>query len=407
MVLLVPSHNRMSFAPSALDTGFELGTKPGRLRIPVAEEDIFRIAVLGCFRGSGAPAAALRHRQPLRVDYPVFDSLFQRLAPTLSLDVPGLGPITLAFERLRDFHPDRLWLGPACADLQAALTASLGETPPDLTARLRHVMNDPAWRALEASWRGLAILAERLAHIPALEIHLFDVSREELVADLTADADIQDTGLYNLLAGPREYSLIVADYSFGASLDDLALLHPLGRIGKHAAAPVIAAAETPDEGWTADCPVAWREFQDTAAASWVALTYPRFLTRLPFGSRQTPCELVDFEEVETPPGSAHLCWGNAAYLCAVVIGQAFVEGGDCFHPGFLREVEGLPTYLFESNATLRGHPCSEALLDHRTTVSLLERGLIPVLAEESPGSVRILEFQAVNRDRLTGRWGMS
>lgn len=397
----------MSFAPTAIDSGFELGTKPGRLRLPVAGGDPFRMAVAGGFRGASEASTPLRYRQPIRVDHPVFDSLIHRLAPSIKVALAGAGPTLLSFERLRDFHPDRIWLSGACADLNGGLELRLAERRPEITDRLRGVLRDAGWRALEASWRGLAILAERLAHVPTIEIDLVDVTYEELTADLTADADIQDTGLYHLLAGPREYSLIVVDYSFGTSLDDLALLHPLGRIGKHAAAPVIAGAKMPVEGWQGGCPAAWREFQDTAAASWVALAFPRFLARLPFGQRQMASQLVEFEEVESAPGSADLCWSNSAYLCAVVVGQAFAEGGDCLHPGFLREVEGLPVYLYEANGTLQGCPSSEARLDHQTTVALLERGLIPVLAEDAPGSVRILEFQAVNRDRLTGRWGMS
>lgn len=368
---------------------------------------MFRIAVLGGFRGSAEAATQLRYRQPLRVDYPVFDSLVHRLKPSLNLTLPGLGPVTLTFEQLRDFHPDRLWLSSACADLNGGSELRLAVERPDITARLRRILREPSWRALEAGWRGLAALAQRLAHLPSLEIDLIDVSREELAADLTADVDLHDTALFNLLAGAREYSLIVADFSLGTSLDDLALLHPLGRIGKHASSPVIAGAKTPPEGWQGECPAAWREFQATGAASWVALAYPRFLVRIPFGSRQTACQLVEFDEIEAPPGSADLCWSNSSYLCAAVIGQAFVEGGDCLHPGFLREVEGLPTYLFEAAGNLRAHPCSDAQLDHQATMALLERGLIPVLAEETPGCVRILEFQAVNRDRLIGRWGMS
>lgn len=397
----------MPFAPSVIDSGFEPGTKPGRLRLPVGGEDHFRIAVAGGFRGASEATTPLRYRQPIRVDYSVFDSLIHRLAPSIKVSLAGAGPTVLSFERLHDFHPDRIWLSGVCADLNGGLELRLAEGQPEITDRLRGVLRDAGWRALEASWRGLAILAERLAHLPSIEIDLIDVTHEELAADLTADADIQDTGLYHLLAGPREYSLIVADYSFGTSLDDLALLHPLGRIGKHAAAPVIAGAKTPAEGWQEGCPAAWLEFQDTAAASWVALAFPRFLARMPFGQRQIASQLVEFEEIESVPGNADLCWSNSAYLCAVVIGQAFAEGGDCLHPGFLREVEGLPVYLYETNGMLLGCPSSEQHLDHQTTVALLERGLIPVLAEETPGSVRILEFQAVNRDRLIGRWGMS
>jgi hypothetical protein len=388
----------MSFFPAAVESGFDLSPESSRRRVPIEVEPLFRIAVIGDFRGQVERETPLRYRQPLSVTLNDLDLVMARLQPALTLPLDGGESATLTFRQLRDFHPDSLWLSDACAHLRKP------SPPSQPAARLRAFYRHPDFRALEARWRGLAMLAERVAHLPAIEIRLIDLSRQELTADLTADADLHDTALHFLLVDACPYSLIVADFDFAPALDDLALLHPLGRIGKHAQAPVLAAARLSADSCSSPCPAMWREFQETAAAGFVGLAYPRFLARSPYSTGHPGCQLIDFTEWYEDESLAHLCWANPAWLCAVVAAQAFLEGGDCLQPGYLREVEGLPVCWRPLAGGAVDPATAEFRLEHAHIVALLERGLIPVLADDAPGSVRILEFQAVSRARLTGRW---
>jgi type VI secretion system protein ImpC len=78
------------------------------------DEGTFVIAVLGDFAGRRAreaarPAVPLSRRPSWRIDRDDVDAVMARIGPTLHLEiVPGESPVTLRFESLDDFHPDRL-----------------------------------------------------------------------------------------------------------------------------------------------------------------------------------------------------------------------------------------------------------------------------------------------------------
>ena len=86
-----------------------------------------RIGLIGDFRGRGTggtvePGAILSGRRWQRVDRDNLDQVLARLAPVLSLKIPGAEgePIALSFGELDDFHPDRLLAhAPVFANLQS------------------------------------------------------------------------------------------------------------------------------------------------------------------------------------------------------------------------------------------------------------------------------------------------
>jgi type VI secretion system protein ImpC len=89
-----------------LDVG--IGEKPLRTR---PEPDTpFHIAILGALRGHASGGQALAERPSVLVDRDNFDDVLARLAPALEIQLGERGPpITLRFEELDDFHPDRIY----------------------------------------------------------------------------------------------------------------------------------------------------------------------------------------------------------------------------------------------------------------------------------------------------------
>src|SRR5271156_4564474 len=80
-----------------------------------AQGQPFRLALLGDFSG-GANAgrldtgAALAGQKPLRIDVDNFDRIFQRLAPSLKLQLgEDAASIPIPLTSLDDFHPDQLF----------------------------------------------------------------------------------------------------------------------------------------------------------------------------------------------------------------------------------------------------------------------------------------------------------
>ncbi|WP_295442073.1 type VI secretion system contractile sheath large subunit, partial [uncultured Thiodictyon sp.] len=108
--------------------------------------DPFRILVFGRFGGAGS--VPLGQRKPIRVDIDNFEQVFARLAPRLELVLDG-NPVTVEFESIEDFHPDRLFerLAPFVA-----------------LRRLRAELNDPAqFHRAAAALGGVPAAAEPVA----------------------------------------------------------------------------------------------------------------------------------------------------------------------------------------------------------------------------------------------------
>jgi predicted component of type VI protein secretion system len=54
---------------------------------------------------------------------------------------------------------------------------------------------DPAFQSMEAAWRGVRWLIANL-ELDQLQLHLFDVTREELLADIVSAEELAQTNLY-------------------------------------------------------------------------------------------------------------------------------------------------------------------------------------------------------------------
>ena len=73
------------------------------------EQDQFRILVLGDFRGqSGLLLQPGKNADSIRVDYDNFESVLARLGPAADLGTEEGSSLTIRFQSLDDFHPDKL-----------------------------------------------------------------------------------------------------------------------------------------------------------------------------------------------------------------------------------------------------------------------------------------------------------
>ncbi len=97
--------DRFSFGNPELSVS---GTRPAAQR---SDESPFRILLAGDFSGreSRGVTAAVRGRKPRPVDLDTFDATLARIAPRLDLELPRGEKIALLFNKLEDFHPDRIW----------------------------------------------------------------------------------------------------------------------------------------------------------------------------------------------------------------------------------------------------------------------------------------------------------
>jgi type VI secretion system protein ImpC len=291
---------------------------------------------------------------------------------------------------------------------------------------MRRILRDPGFQALEAAWRAVHWLVTNLETDETLQVHLLDVSKAELALDVaSAGDDLERSALYRLLMqhGPGMpdgpvWSVLAGDYRFGAGADDVALLAALGAIGAQVGGPFLAEAdasilgcrsltETPDdrrwERLDEETAARWRALRQSKAAPWLGLALPRVLLRVPYGRNSDPIEQFAFEEM---PGGAYL-WGSPAIACALLLGQAYTDGGTGMTPGDRQELLDLPCYTTGETGARVMTPCAEVALSERTANAILERGLMPALSFTNRNAVRIARFQSLADPPagLSGPWG--
>jgi type VI secretion system protein ImpC len=298
-----------------------------------------------------------------------------------------------------------------------------------ITSWLNAAMHDPAFQALESAWRGVAWLADRLETDSSLQLWLLDVSLEELAADLKRRGTRNASGWHRILVEqpasspePEPWAAVAGLYTFGRTVEDVALLARLASVAAAARAPFLAAAspgvvgspgfgEAPDlMDWSNGGPESpesqlWAALRELPAARGLGLAAPRFLLRLPYGKDTEPAETVTFEEMSDSRHEDYL-WGNPALACLALIGQAFSRDGWGFHPGSIQDLTGLPLHVYAQDGESRIKPCAEALLSPRASERLLDAGVMPLLSIPGRDAVRLARFQSLMDPPapLAGRW---
>ena len=112
---------------------------------------------------------------------------------------------------------------------------------------MRRVLHHPDFQATEALWRSLDLMLRNLETGGNLKVVLFDLTAEELAADLSATESLEETGLYKLLvekpaqdAQQGAFSAIVANFTFEKTPPHAELLGRIAKIAAAAGAPFIA-----------------------------------------------------------------------------------------------------------------------------------------------------------------------
>ena len=308
--------------PGRLAFDLDFGRPGGK---PLDDDDPLRILVLGDF--SGTPTAdrpPLASRRPTRVDIDTLDDVMLRVGPKLQTPAGEI-----SFRRVADFHPDHLFgtdlfqrlrhsranppagsddigrlLGkPAIASGGPAATPASGidalihnivaphvvkdvpvETRGHLAAvdaamaeQMRTLLHAPEFQSRESAWRGAHWLISNVELDGPLSLHLFDVTREELLADLVAaEGKVARSGLHQALVDRwrsesegRGRSLLVGLFDFGASDTDIGLLAAAGLIASRAGGPFLAGADVALASGEEEALSSWRALRRSEAAPWI------------------------------------------------------------------------------------------------------------------------------------------
>jgi len=429
------------FHPDHLFERVEIFGKLRTMRGKLADPQAFA-AALKKFQSRGQRKSSTKGEQAFQAESPVAQK-------TAVPEIPGLGSGSLLDQILEEQEERptvaaatdnsewgafireivQPYVVPRDDPRQAELVASLDDAAAGL---MRAILHHPDFQALEAAWRALHFLVSRLETDSQLKLYVIDISKAELSADLVEAEDLRSTGLYRLLVeetvetpGGEPWAVVGGNYHFGPSREDAELVGRIAKIARAAGASFIAAssdsllgceslARTPDpREWKrmsgAEESRAWEVLRRIPDASYLGLAVPRFLLRLPYGKDTDPIEEFAFEEMTAPPDHEDYLWGNPSFACIYLLAQAFSEYGWGFRPGVVQEVEGLPLHIYKEQDESRIKPCAEVLLTERAAETILDNGIMPLLAFRNRDILRLARFQSLAEplSPLAGPWDKS
>lgn len=292
-------------------------------------------------------------------------------------------------------------------DAVKSIESIIAELDRKLTEQINLIMHHEDFQKLEGSWRGLHHLINNTETDEMLKIRVFNISKKEVgktIKKFKGTAWDQSPLFKKLYEeefgtpGGEPYGCLVGDFHFDHSPPDVEILSGMAQIASAAHAPFITGANPTlmnMDSWqelgnprdltkifqSAEY-APWRTLRESEDARYLGLAMPRYLSRLPYGSKTDPVEEFDFEE--DTEGSDHnkYCWSNAAYTMAVNINRSFKLYGWCSSIRGAESggmVEGLPCHTFPTDDGGVDMKCpTEIAITDRREAELAKNGMMPL-----------------------------
>nr|WP_275041517.1 type VI secretion system contractile sheath large subunit [Tateyamaria sp. ANG-S1] len=286
-----------------------------------------------------------------------------------------------------------------------------------LSSAMRLILHHPDFQAIEAQWRSLDMLARRIETDSTLEIVLYDVSAEELAADLAAQEDLGESGLFRLVTdvldpedGAGGFSALFGLYTFEETPTHAELLARIGQVGAHVDAPFFSAIspgylETEKEDRHPLVAEAWDTLRTLPEAAYLALASPRFLLRLPYGAKSEPIYAFDFEEFTPQEGLSGMLWANPVVLVAILLAATHKKDSKAMDLGSLMSLGDLPFhYVTDRHGDQVALPCTERNLTSDAAQKTLGRAYMPVVWMKGRNEIRLGTFRSLGGDVIAGPW---
>lgn len=291
-------------------------------------------------------------------------------------------------------------------DLIAVLDARIAEIDAMLSEQMNEIMHASEFQQLESSWRGLKYLVDQTETGSNMKIQVLNATKKDLVRDMKSAPEFDQSALFKKVYeeeygtfGGAPFGMLIGDYEFSRSPQDIYLLEQISHVAAAAHAPFISASSPELFGWDSFTEMSgprdlskvfdtveyakWKSFRSSEDARYVGLTLPHVLGRLPYGPDTDPVE--EFNFVESVDGREHnkYLWMNAAYALGARVTDAFAQYGWCVA---IRGVEGgglvqdLPTHTFQTDDGEVALKCpTEIAITDRREKELADLGFIPLV----------------------------
>ena len=302
---------------------------------------------------------------------------------------------------------------PTKRDIVRRLSLDIARIDELISVQLNAILHEPAFQALEASWRGLRRLVGQVEEGTNVEVRVLGISWRELARDLDKAIEFDQSQIFQKvysaefgMPGGKPFGVLLGDYAVAHKprgterVDDVAALRSMSHVAAAAFAPFVVGAHPSLFGLDAwselERPIdlaralqgpeyiKWNALRDTDDARFLGLTLPRALMREPW--RDDPRRNDGFRFREDVSAGSSWLWGNAVYAFGEVLVRAFSE---CAWLAGIRgvdaEVDGgglvttLPPTCFETDAHgLVPKAALEVQITDTREKELADLGLIPL-----------------------------
>jgi type VI secretion system protein ImpC len=292
-------------------------------------------------------------------------------------------------------------------DVVKSIEAIIAEIDKKLSEQINKIMHHEDFKALEGTWRGLNHLVMNTETDETLKIRVLNISKKEVGKTIKqfSGAAWDQSPLFKKLyeeefgtPGGQPYGAIIGDYYFDHSPPDVEILKGMAQIAAAAHAPYITASAPKlfgMESWQElsnprdltkifQSPeyAPWRSLRDSDDAKYIGMAMPRFLSRIPYGSKTNPVDDFAFEEDTEGADHNKYVWSNAAYAMGTNITRAFKLYGWCSRIRGAESggmVEGLPCHTFPTDDGGVDMKCpTEIGITDRREAELAKNGMMPL-----------------------------
>ena len=370
------------------------------------------------------------------------DTLLQRLMAALNLEGSDKAHVPMIREGLEPIAATEL-VSPEDR-LLSSLTAMMLNVQPsngrfdkakvfETVAEIDRLINDQVnevlhsaeFQQLESTWRGLEDMTANLKFSSNIGVDILDVTKEELFEDFDNNSsDIFGCALFDKVYvaeydqyGGSPFGVIIGDYEFQHTPRDLFWLRNMGKVAAASHAPFIGSVSTQFFGCKTMEEMeaiknlegllnhpkygAWNAFRDTEEATYIGLTFPRFILRKPWHPDSNPVPNMNFSEVSSGE-SANYLWGSAAWLFGRNLGRSFAESGWCQYirgPKGGGLIAGLPVDTFNTRGKDELMSPIELTIPDYRELALAQGGFIPLVYRKSSSDATFFSTQAVKKPR--------
>ncbi|MCB1768475.1 MAG: type VI secretion system contractile sheath large subunit, partial [Candidatus Competibacteraceae bacterium] len=311
-------------------------------------------------------------------------------------------------------------------DVVKSIESMIAEIDKKLSDQMNAILHHSDFQALESAWRGLHHLVNNTETDEMLKIRVMNISKKDLHKTLKKYKGTawDQSPLFKKVYeeeygqfGGEPYGCLVGDYYFDQSPPDVELLGEISKIAAAAHTPFISAAaptvmqmdswqelsnprditkifQTPEYA-------AWRSLRESDDSRYLGLTMPRFLARLPYGSKTDPVEAFDFEEDAEGSDHTKYVWANSAYAMAVNVNRAFKLYGWCTRIRGVESggaVEGLPSHTFPTDDGGVDMKCpTEIAISDRREAELSKNGFLPLIHRKNSDFAAFIGAQSLQK----------